>query len=123
MRRAGVVVTLVVLSGVAVPVSGCPNVVAGLVGDSVGVPLHAKVISSKVEPNVVIAVDGTICEVTKGRWEQARVGREILCSWSDGGARGTAGELSAKSAETSGNPAARSELRPARHQAHPVSPA
>lgn len=80
MCRVRAVAALVMLCGVS---SGCTNLVAGLVGDAVGVPLHEKVIRSKVEPDLVIAIDGATCVVTKGRWAKAKVGEKFLCSWSD----------------------------------------
>jgi hypothetical protein len=55
-----------------------------MVGESVGVPLEDKVVSSKVEPNVLVAMDGTSCTVSAARWEKAEVGRRYFCNWSSG---------------------------------------
>ena len=65
--------------------AGCVNTIAGIVGESVGVPLGDKVVSSKVEPNVLVAMDGTSCMVSTERWEKAEVGRRYFCHWSSAG--------------------------------------
>ena len=78
MKRAMSVVALSVL------LAGCVNTVAGIIGESVGVPLGDKVVSSKVEPNVLVAMDGASCTVSKERWEKAEVGRRYFCNWSSG---------------------------------------
>ena len=62
--------------------AGCANTIAGMVGESVGVPLGDKVVSSKIEPNVLVAMDGTSCTVSTERWEKAEVGRRYFCNWS-----------------------------------------
>lgn len=61
---------------------GCVNTLAGIVGESVGVPLGDKIVSSKVEPNVLLATDGASCTVSKSRWEKAEVGHPYFCAWS-----------------------------------------
>lgn len=76
MKRVISVLALSVL------LAGCVRTIAGIVGESVGVPLGDKVVSSKVEPNVLVAMDGTSCTVSKERWEKAEVGGRYFCSWS-----------------------------------------
>lgn len=68
----------------SVLLTGCVNTLAGVVGESVGVPLGDKVVSSKVEPNVLVAMDGASCTVSKERWEKASVGERYFCNWSSG---------------------------------------
>jgi hypothetical protein len=43
-------------------------------GESVGVPVDEKVVSSNVEPNIVVAVDGTTCTASQKRWDKAEGG-------------------------------------------------
>jgi predicted small secreted protein len=62
--------------------AGCASTIAGMVGESVGVPLGDKVVSSKIEPNVLVAMDGTSCTVSTERWEKAEIGRWYFCNWS-----------------------------------------
>jgi predicted small secreted protein len=62
--------------------SGCANTLAGIVGESVGVPMGDKVVSSKVEPNVLVAADGASCTVSKNQWDKVEVGRRYFCAWS-----------------------------------------
>lgn len=73
------VICVLALSGL---LAGCANTIAGMVGESVGVPLGDKVVSSKLEPNVLVAMDGTSCTVSTERWEKAEVGRRYFCNWS-----------------------------------------
>ena len=77
MRRA-----FVLLAASAV-LAGCVNTLAGVVGESVGVPMGDKIVSSKVEPNVLVATDGASCTVSKNRWEKAEVGHRYFCAWSE----------------------------------------
>jgi hypothetical protein len=73
---------LVAALSLAMSVAGCANTFGGLLGESLGVPLGSKAIASKVEPNVLVAVDQSSCVVSKERWEKARVGEFYLCAWS-----------------------------------------
>ena len=45
---------LVAVLALSVLLAGCVNTVAGIIGESVGVLLGDKVVSSKVEPNVLV---------------------------------------------------------------------
>lgn len=76
MRR---MIVLLVATGI---LSGCVNALAGVVGESVGVPMGDRIVSSKVEPNLLVAIDGASCTVSKDRWEKAEVGRSYFCAWS-----------------------------------------
>jgi hypothetical protein len=69
---------------VALPVllAGCVSAVAGALGESLGVPVEEKVVSSKVEPNIIVATDGTTCTASRQRWDKAEVGKPFLCPWS-----------------------------------------
>ena len=73
---------ILALLTVSVLLTGCVNTLAGIVGESVGVPLGDRIVSSKVEPNVLIAMDGASCTVSKERWEKAKVGDHYFCNWS-----------------------------------------
>jgi predicted small secreted protein len=75
MKRVVSVLALSVL------LDGCVNTVAGIIGESVCVLLGDKVVSSKVEPNVLVAMDGTLCTVSPERWEKAEVGHRYFCHW------------------------------------------
>ena len=74
----------VLVVATSVCLSGWITTIAGMAGDSLGVPLREKIVSSKMEPNILIAADATSCEVTKQRWERAEVGKPFLCTWSTG---------------------------------------
>lgn len=82
---------IIVLLAASVVLSGCANALGGIVGESVGVPMLNKIVSSKVEPNVLVATDGASCTVSKNRWEKAEVGHRYFCAWSrtSGGAGAT----------------------------------
>lgn len=73
---------IVVLLAASAILCGCVNTIAGVVGESVGVPMGDRIISSKVEPNVLLAADGASCTVSKNRWEKAEVGHRFFCAWS-----------------------------------------
>jgi hypothetical protein len=64
--------------------SGCAPFAASLIGERFGVPLTEKVVSSKVEPNTLVAIDGASCMVSEKKWEKAKVGKNYLCVWSRG---------------------------------------
>jgi len=72
---------LVAVLALSVLLAGCVNTVAGIIGESVGVPLGDKVVSSKVEPNVLVAMDGTSCTVSTERWGKVEVGVRYFCHW------------------------------------------
>lgn len=41
----------------------------------------SKTVSAKEEPATLIAVDGTICVVTPGRFNKVKTGDRVWCSW------------------------------------------
>ena len=63
--------------------TGCASTAVGFLGESVGVTLQRKVVAAKIEPTTLIATDGTSCEVSKGQWEKAEVGKPHRCVWSE----------------------------------------
>lgn len=71
-----------VLLAASAVLTGCVNTLAGIVGESVGVPMADRIVSSKVEPNILVATDGASCTVSKNRWEKAEVGHRYFCAWS-----------------------------------------
>jgi len=46
--------------------------------------LATKVVARKVEPNYLVAVDQTTCEVSTERFRQVRVGQRAFCNWTGG---------------------------------------
>ncbi|HLU24435.1 MAG TPA: hypothetical protein VKZ58_01830 [Longimicrobiales bacterium] len=76
MMRVMVLVAALVLTG-------CASTAIGFLGESVGVKLHGKVVAAKIEPTTLIATDGTSCDVSKGAWEKAEVGKPYRCLWSE----------------------------------------
>ena len=84
MRRSALVMLISAI------LCGCGSFLAEMVGESVGVPLREKVVREKVEPNLLVAMDGTTCEVAVDRWNKAKVGSNFLCVWSDAAAEGAA---------------------------------
>jgi hypothetical protein len=65
----------------AVCLTGCANSVAGLLGESLGLPLVDKTVASKVAPNTLVATDGTTCGVSEKRWEKTKEGDDVACVW------------------------------------------
>ena len=61
--------------------AGCSSV-PGFVASSLGLPVDQKVLMSKRGPGELIAVDGTSCFVSTGRFESAEVGEHVTCFWS-----------------------------------------
>lgn len=49
-----------------------------------GTVVETKTIRSKREPNLLIAMDGTECVVSRARWEKATAGDPYLCAWRRG---------------------------------------
>lgn len=56
--------------------------------DDVRQGLATKVVARKVEPNYLVAVDQTACEVSAERFRQVRVGQRAFCDWRSGGPAG-----------------------------------
>lgn len=78
------VISLVVLSGCASSEHVPPE---GPLGPG------TKTVTSKVDPSTLVAVDGTICNVTPLRFRDTTVGDEVWCEWrsqSEGPNRGGA---------------------------------
>lgn len=40
-----------------------------------------KTVAEKREPNIVVAVDRSYCEVTRERFEETEEGERVLCHW------------------------------------------
>jgi hypothetical protein len=72
---------LAIIAATALLTTGCVNALAGAIGESIGYPMDDKTVSSKMEPNVLVAVDGSWCEVSNERWEKAKEGDFVLCKW------------------------------------------
>lgn len=49
-----------------------------------GTVVETKIIRNKREPNLLIAMDGTECVVSRLRWEKATPGEAYLCAWRRG---------------------------------------
>lgn len=47
----------------------------------------AKLVVGKEPPTELIAEDGTRCLTSRKRFDRTRIGSEIWCVWTDGGAR------------------------------------
>ena len=62
------------------PLAGCSG--AGFVANSLGLPVQHKVVMSKREPNELIAVDGTTCVVSRGRFDDTEISESATCMWS-----------------------------------------
>lgn len=62
---------------------GARNVMMGYVADKTGIPIVAKVVSSKATPHTLIASDLTTCMVSPERFEKVAIGDLITCVWSD----------------------------------------
>jgi hypothetical protein len=88
MRTLRSVAALVVLfglsSGSCIPLS-LPT--RGVRGGNAPPALAAKLVVGKEWPNELIADDGTRCITSKERFDRGRIGSEIWCVWTDGGAR------------------------------------
>ena len=46
--------------------------------------LAGKTVAAKEPPNILIAVDGSFCMVTKQQFDNTEVGMKALCSWHGG---------------------------------------
>jgi hypothetical protein len=62
--------------------SACTEMVAGILTDVTGVPIVEKVVASRLEPNILVATDGTRCITTPARWQETFPGDEYFCAWS-----------------------------------------
>lgn len=84
--RSGFAIRLsVLIATLSMPLGtiGCVSVATGLPGESLGgVRPSSKAIASKVEPNLLVAVDQSSCVVSKERWDRAKVGEFHRCAWS-----------------------------------------
>ena len=46
--------------------------------------ISGKVVAGKETPNVLVAEDGSICVVSKERFEKTEIGMKALCGWRGG---------------------------------------
>jgi hypothetical protein len=60
----------------------------------------SKVVMRKMDPNYLIALDNTACEVSYDRYRRVREGQRALCDWKRGSAM--AGRQGSKAAEGAG---------------------
>jgi hypothetical protein len=49
--------------------------------------LSRKQVAAKRDPQVLVALDGTRCVTTQGRFERAQPGDRVWCVWSDASGR------------------------------------
>ena len=59
----------------------------GLRGGDAPPEFAEKLVVGKEPPNELIADDGSRCITSRERFDRTRVGSEIWCVWTDGGAR------------------------------------
>ena len=74
-------IRILVAVALLISLGGCVNMLAQIAGDAAGIPLDNRTVSSKMEPNTLVATDGATCTVSKGRWEKAKPGDDVLCAW------------------------------------------
>lgn len=76
-------VILMATLSLSVAATGCSSVATRPPGEPFG-PTRpsSKAVASKVEPNMLVAMDQSSCVVSKERWERAQVGEFHFCAWS-----------------------------------------
>lgn len=47
--------------------------------------ITGKVVAGKETPNILVADDGSLCVVSKERFEKTEIGMKALCAWRGGG--------------------------------------
>lgn len=62
--------------------AGCSSAY-GFVANTLGLPVQPKTVMSKRDPNELIAVDGTTCIVSSGRYEEVEISERVSCFWSE----------------------------------------
>lgn len=50
-----------------------------------------KTVTSKVQPSTLVAIDGTVCNVSPRKFEATKVGDDVWCEWRTGYGGGTGG--------------------------------
>jgi hypothetical protein len=87
MQTHAFVAATVVLA--ALLASGCGSIplpTRGLHGVDPAPSLGRKLVTGKEPPVTLIAEDGTRCLTSRDRFERTRIGSEVWCVWTGGGA-------------------------------------